>query len=239
MELTPHTSNTPIHETVNSAQRKAGGIASLVCGLTYIFGFVLFFGLIEAPVDGSESSRLTFLLSQRDTFFMGYIVIGIVFSLGLILLNQSLLKIFESTSPIAARFNSSLGNIWATFVLASTFIFLVSLPSLANYANTSEGNAVVVLNSVDIVIDALGGGIELLGALWVLLISYMGIKANKYAKTIHIMGVVVGIAGVLTLFSGISFLETVPLFEATTAIFGLGQIVWFFALANEMIKPNN
>jgi len=239
MESNPHTSEAPPNEAVTSAQRKAGGIASLVCGLTYIFGFVLFFGLIEAPADDTETSHLTFLLSQRDTFFMGYIVIGIVFSLGLILLNQSLLKIYKSTSPITAQFNSSLGNIWATFVLASTFIFLVSLPSLANYANTSEDNAVVVLNSVDIVIDALGGGIELLGALWVLLISYMGIKAKKYANIIHIMGVAVGIAGVLTLFSGISFLETVPLFEATTAIFGLGQIVWFFALAIAMIKPDN
>lgn len=239
MELNPHTSNVPIHETVNSAQRKAGGIASLVCGLTYIFGFVLFFGLIEAPADDTETSRLTFLLSQRDTFFMGYIVIGVVFSLGLILLNQSLLRIFKSTSPIVAQFNSSLGNIWATFVLASTFIFLVSLPSLANYANTSEDNAVVVLNSVDIVIDALGGGIELLGALWVLLISFMSIKANKYSKIIHILGIAVGVAGVLTLFSGLSFLERVPLFEATTAIFGLGQIVWFFALGIAMIQPNN
>jgi len=236
MELNPHTSNAPIHETVNSAQRKAGGIASLVCGLTYIFGFVLFFGLIEAPVDGNESSRLTFLLSQRDTFFMGYIVIGIVFSLGLILLNQSLLKIFESTSPIAARFNSSLGNIWATFVLASTFIFLVSLPFLANYAKTSEDNAIVVLNSVDIVIDALGGGIELLGALWVLLISYMGIKANKYAKTIHIIGIAVGIAGIFTLFSGLSALEGNMVFEASTSIFGLGQIIWFLLLGVVMAK---
>ncbi|MEC8418399.1 MAG: hypothetical protein VXZ36_11320, partial [Pseudomonadota bacterium] len=160
----------------------------------------------------------------------------IVFSLGLILLNQSLLKIFESTSPIAARFNSSLGNIWATFVLASTFIFLVSLPFLANYAKTSEDNAIVVLNSVDIVIDALGGGIELLGALWVLLISYMGIKANKYAKTIHIIGIAVGIAGIFTLFSGLSALEGNMVFEASTSIFGLGQIIWFLLLGVVMAK---
>lgn len=239
MELDSRIPEVSTTEKKPSAQRKAGGIASLVCGLTYIFGFVLFFGLIEAPVDSTEISHLHFLLSQRDTFFMGYIVIGIVFSLGLILLNQSLLDTFKKTSPITAQFNSSLGNIWATFVLASTFIFLVSLPFLANYAETSEDNAIVVLNSVEIVVDALGGGIELLGALWVLLISFMGIKANKYAKIIHILGVTVGVAGVLTLFSGLSFLETVPLFEAATAIFGLGQIVWFFALGIAMIKPDN
>lgn len=239
MELDSRIPEVSTTETKPSAQRKAGGIASLVCGLTYIFGFVLFFGLIEAPVDSTEISHLHFLLSQRDTFFMGYIVIGIVFSLGLILLNQSLLDTFKKTSPITAQFNSSLGNIWATFVLASTFIFLVSLPFLANYAETSEDNAIVVLNSVEIVVDALGGGIELLGALWVLIISYMGIKANRYAKIVHIFGVTAGVAGVLTLFSGLSFLETVPLFEAATAIFGLGQIVWFFALGIAMIKPDN
>ena len=219
--------------------QRAGGTAAIICALTYLFGFVLFFGLIEAPKDSSDIAHLHFLVSQRDTFFLGYIVIGIVFSFGLMLLNQSLKTKFKPTTPNMSQYNSVLGNIWATFVLASTFIFLVSLPFLANYADTNEENAVIVLKSVDIVVDALGGGIELLGAVWVLLISYMGIKANTFAKTLHVLGIAVGLAGILTLFSGLSFLSGNMVFEASTAIFGLGQIVWFIALGISMIRKNS
>ncbi|WP_394222912.1 hypothetical protein [Alteromonas gracilis] len=218
--------------------QRAGGIAAIVCALTYLFGFVLFFGLIDPPADTSDIGHLQFLVSQRDTFYMGYIVIGIVFSLGLLLLNQSLQAVFKNHSSIIARYNSTIGNMWATFVMASTFIFLVSLPFLANYADTNEDSAAVVLKSVDIVVDALGGGIELLGAIWVLLISYMGIKHGVYAKATHVLGVAVGIAGILTLFSGLSFFSGNVLFEASTAIFGLGQIVWFILIGLHMTKAS-
>jgi len=207
--------------------QRAGGIAAIACALAYLFGFVLFFGFIEPPVDTSDIGRLHFIVSQRDTFFMGYMVIGIVFSFSLLLLNQSLQSVFKNHSPIIARYNSTIGNMWATFVLASTFIFLISLPFLAIYADTSEDNAVIVLKSVDIVVDALGGGIELLGAIWVLLISFMGIKHSVYARATHVLGVAVGLAGIFTLFSGLSVFSGSVLFEASTAIFGLGQIVWF------------
>lgn len=219
--------------------QRAGGIAAIICALTYLFGFVLFFGLLDAPSDSSNKGHLHFLISQRDTFFLGYIVIGIVFSLSLLLLNQSLEARFKSRMPNFAKYTGALGHIWATFVLASTFIFLVSLPFLANFADTDEDSAVVVLKSVDIVVDALGGGIELLGAIWVLILSFMGIKANVYTKALHVIGVAVGIAGILTLFSGLSLLTGNMVFEASTAIFGLGQIIWFVWLGITMVSAND
>ena len=218
--------------------QRAGGIAAIVCALTYLFGFVFFFGLIKPPVDTSDINQLQFLVSQRDTFFMGYIIIGIVFSFSLLLLSHSLQAVFKNHSPIIARYTSAIGNIWATFVLASTFIFLVSLPILANYADTSGDNAVVVLKSVYIVVDALGGGIELLGAIWVLLISYMGIKHGVYARATHVLAAAVGIAGILTLFSGLSVFSGNVLFEASTAVFGLGQIVWFILIGLHMTRTS-
>ena len=219
--------------------QRAGGLAAIICALTYLFGFVLFFGLVQPPADTSDIAYLQFLVSQRDTFFLGYVIIGIVFSLGLLLLNQSLLALFKNHSPVAARYNSAIGHIWATLVIASTFVFLVSLPFLADYINTSENNAVVVLKSINVVVDALGGGIELLGAIWVLLISYTGIKHGIYVKATHILGCAVGIAGVLTLFSGLSFFSGNVFFEASTAIFGLGQIVWFILIGLHMTRASH
>jgi len=53
---------------------------------------------------------------------------------------------------------------------------------------------------------------------------------------LHYWGILVGVSGVLTLFSGLSFLATNPFFEVTTAIFGLGQILWFVLLGIAMLR---
>lgn len=215
---------------------RTGGIAAVICALTYVFGFALFMGAIAPPESQSDIARLHSLIAQRDVFYFGYIVIGIVFSLSLIALNQSLQMRFVKSSPVLSNYNVVLGNIWATFVLASTFVFLVNLSLLTKYANTDENNAVITMNTIHIVVDALGGGIELIGALWVFIISYMGWKQGIYAKATHILGLIVGLAGVLTLFSGLSILADNVFFEATTAIFGLGQILWFILLGFHLLK---
>ena len=116
--------------------------------------------------------------------------------------------------------------------------FLVNLSLIEKYANTDENNAVITMNTIHIVVDALGGGIELIGALWVFVISYMGLKQSIYPKATHILGLIVGLAGVLTLFSGLSILADNVFFEATTAIFGLGQILCFILLGTHLLKDN-
>jgi len=215
---------------------RAGGIASIICALTYVFGFVFFFGMLGTPSDNSDTGRLQFLIGQRDIFFFGYIVIGVIFSLSLLLLNQSLHRRFNKISPVIVSYNATLGVIWASFVLASTFVFLVSLSFLADYASANESGAVIALKATNIVVDALGGGIELLGALWVLLISYVCFKAKVYHKATHILGVAVGVAGGLTLLTGFSFFSKIAFFEGTAAVFGLGQIVWFVVLGVHLLN---
>lgn len=69
-------------------------------------------------------------------------------------------------------------------------------------------------------------------------ICYMGLKQSIYPKATHILGLIVGLAGVLTLFSGLSILADNVFFEATTAIFGLGQILCFILLGTHLLKDN-
>ena len=64
------------------------------------------------------------------------------------------------------------------------------------------------------------------------------LKANIYHKATHVLGVAVGVAGMLTLLTGLSFLSEVVLFEATAAVFGLGQIVWFIALGIHLLNDS-
>ncbi|WP_414827966.1 DUF4386 family protein [Alteromonas sp. H39] len=213
-----------------------GGAASILQGLTYIFGFILFFGILDTGGHDTPEQFLEFVIFHRDTYFLGYVVIGGVFSFALMILVQALYARFRHEAPELMKFAAVVGYMWAFIVMSSSLIFLTSLNPLATYFEQDPQQALIISRTITIIVDALGGGIELIGAVWLLAVSTVGIKSRIFGRPIHYWGIVVGISGVLTLFSGLSFLATNPFFEVTTAMFGLGQIVWFLCLGVLMIK---
>lgn len=213
-----------------------GSIAAIIGALTYIFGFILFFVVLDPTGYETPEQYLAFMLEHRDTFFAGYIVIGIIFSFALIMLVQAIYQRFKPFAPELMGFTAIVGYLWAFMVLSSTFIFLTSLETIEKYYAVDPEQALLINHTVSIVVDALGGGIELIGAIWVLLVSVVGLKNKIYNRVLHYSGLFVGIAGVLTLFSGLSFLSSNTFFQLTTAIFGLGQIFWFLLLGIFMFR---
>tara|TARA_R110000787_G_scaffold78931_1_gene172400 strand:- start:446 stop:1126 length:681 start_codon:yes stop_codon:yes gene_type:complete len=219
--------------------QKWGGIAAITEACSYIFGFILFFGILDASGFDTPERYLEFIILNRDTFFVGYLVIGILFSFALIILVQALYQRFKLASPELMKFTAIVGYLWVCMVLASSMIFLTSLTAITKYHALNPEQALTINHSISIIVDALGGGIELIGAVWVLAISYVGLKSKIYSPLLHYWGFLVGVSGLLTLFSGLSFFASNPFFEATTAIFGLGQIVWFLILGILMLKATS
>jgi hypothetical protein len=81
-----------------------------------------------------------------------------------------------------------------------------------------------VVNSVS---KGLGGGNEILGALWVLLIGWAALRAGGLPRALNYLGVLAGVSGILTL---------VPALEIVGVIFGLGLIVWFVWVGIVMLR---
>ncbi|MCX2767005.1 DUF4386 family protein (plasmid) [Pseudoalteromonas piscicida] len=216
--------------------QKWGGVAALTEAATYLFGFVLFFGVLDSSGHNTPALYLDFFIQNRDTFFLGYIVIGIIFSFTLIVLVQAMQQRLSKASPELMKFASIVGYIWAAIVLASTMVFLTSIATIAKFYEIDPALALTVNRTISIVVDALGGGIELVGAIWVLAVSYVGIKHNVFSPLLHYWGLLVSIAGILTLFSGLSSFSANPFFDVTTAIFGLGQILWFIVLGVMLLR---
>ncbi|WP_440053696.1 hypothetical protein ACSLBF_12380 [Pseudoalteromonas sp. T1lg65] len=216
--------------------QKYGAIAAFTEALTYIFGFVVFFIMLNTSGIDTPEQYLDYMLANRDTYYIGYLVIGVLFSFALIVLVQAISQRFKGGFPELSKYTASIGYLWAIIVLASSFIFLTSLSAVAKYYAIDPTQALIINRTIGIVVDALGGGNELVGAAWVLLISYMGLKSKVYHSLLHYLGVLVGLAGMLTLCSGFSTLADNPFFSVTTDIFGLGQIVWFIALGVCMLR---
>lgn len=80
----------------------------------------------------------------------------------------------------------------------------------------------VVINTI---VEGLGGGNEVVGGLWVVLLSIAALKVNELPKLLNCLGLFIGFVGILTIYPA----------EILTEIFGLGQIVWFSWLGVAML----
>ncbi len=73
------------------------------------------------------------------------------------------------------------------------------------------------------------GNGEILGGLWVLLVSIAALRAGGLPRGLNILGLLVGAVGILSIIPGLTGL---------TGIFGLSQIIWFVWLGIVLLRSN-
>ena len=66
--------------------------------------------------------------------------------------------------------------------------------------------------------SAIAGLAERFGNVWVLLLSIAGLQQQRFAKALHLLGLIVSSLGILTV------LHTVPYLKDA---FGITQLIWF------------
>jgi hypothetical protein len=103
----------------------------------------------------------------------------------------------------------------------------IGLGAVADLAETDAARAETVWSTLDAVTNGLGGGNEIIGGIWVLLVSIAALRAGVFPRTLNYLGLVSAAAGIVTI---------VPALEATGMVFGLGLIVWFSWLGIVLLR---
>ena len=122
---------------------------------------------------------------------------------------------------------TAVGLIWAGVVVASGMIANIGIESVVNLNATDPAQAASVWAAVDLVRDGLGGGNEILGGVWILLVSWAALRSGGFSKVLNYLGFVVGAAGILS---------AVPALRELASVFGLTQIVWFIWMGIALLK---
>jgi hypothetical protein len=73
------------------------------------------------------------------------------------------------------------------------------------------------------------GNGEVLGGLWVLLVSLAALRAGGLPKGLNLFGLLIGAVGILSLVPGLTDL---------TGVFGLSQIIWFVWLGIVLLQSS-
>lgn len=202
--------------------QKMGGVAALIEAITFIIGFALYLTLLESARYGSldipPTEHAAFLVENQMLMYAWNLIIYVVFGIFLVVLTLALHKQLAQLSSPFVPIATTFGLIWSVLVIASGMIANIGASLIVNLYATDPIQAGNVWLSMSFVTNGLGGGNEIVGGIWVLLISWVALKGNVFPKGLNYLGLIVSISGILT---------TIPPLAMLGAIFGFGLIVWF------------
>ena len=156
---------------------------------------------------------------------IGYLLFGVLLAILLQALRQALPDSQSAIAGLAERF----GNVWLVLMLASGMVALISMNMTLRLLDASTEQALALYNTGNLLTNALGGGIELVGGLWALLLSIAGLQQQRLTKALHVLGLIVGSLGILTV------LHTVPYLKDA---FGITQLIWLIWLGVSLLRCN-
>ncbi len=207
---------------------KIGAWAAFFEAFAYLAGFTFMLAVLQ-PGPGAPSppaAQLAHILGMAGLFKVWYVLIYVMFGAVLVVLVTALHEKLAAGAPALMKVASAFGLIWAGLVIASGMIAVVGLGAVARIHVLDPQQATLAWQTLSAVQDGLGGGVELVGGLWVTLLSIAALRQQTFSPFLNYLGLLIGAAGLLTILP--------PLKELGT-LFGLGQIVWFIWLGQQLL----
>jgi len=155
----------------------------------------------------------------------------VIFGIVLAVLSLTLYRRLRDGAPVMMQAATAIGLIWACVLVASGMIFNSGMVAVAALYRTDPSQAVLAWQAIEPVAQGLGGGNgEILGGLWILLVSCAALRTQRLPKLLNWLGLGIGAAGVLSV---------VPVLKDAAYIFGLLQIVWLVWLGIVMTRSQS
>lgn len=200
--------------------QKAGGIAALFEAAAYIVGFGVMATLLNpGNTQGwTAAQKLAFVLENKALFQTWTLFIYVAFGIALVVLAVALHDRLKLQASDVMQIATPFGFIWAGLVIASGMVASVGLDAVAALHQQDIAQSTSSWTTIVAIQNGLGGGIEIVGGVWVLLISVASFRAIGFPRALGYLGIVVGVAGVLTV---------VPTLKDLAIAFGISQILWF------------
>lgn len=210
---------------------RIGGWCALVCGATYLIGFVLLLTLLAPLGYGTTEINpravVEFIAASPGILIAWNTTIYIVNAIALAVLVVALSQRQSKGTPDWAAVAQAFGLIWATLVLAAGMIANVAVERAAHLHATDPEAAAAqwrILHGVEL---GLGGGNEIAGGVWILCVSLAGFIGRSLARPIALLGILTGSSGLATVAPAVG--------DTAGAVFGLGAIAWFLAIGSRAL----
>ncbi|MEO0560623.1 MAG: DUF4386 domain-containing protein [Chloroflexota bacterium] len=206
--------------TVTSANlQKLGGWSGIIAGSTWIFGFAMFVTVFAPLLSGEldTAETVAFIGENQTMFYIWNLVIYVLFGVVQAVLTLAIHERLKDRAPALSQIAAALGLIWSALVIGSGMVANIGAATVIEMYTNNPEQAGTVWAAVSAVQRGIGGGNEIVGGLWVVLLSWAAMRGGL-PKSLNIAGMIFGAAGVVTL---------VPILTDVGALFGLGLIAWY------------
>ena len=219
--------NTSRHTT--SAQQRAGGVAALYLGAALLLAMPFFLVVVDYPGATDVADKVALLAANHASMHVMYLVTYVVFGVVLAVLALALHARLSSGASALMQVATAVGLMWAVVLVASGMVFNAGMAAVVDVYPANPDQAMSMWQAIEPVAQGLGSGSggEFLGGLWVLLVSVVGLRGRSLPRSLGWLGVVVGVAGLLSI---------IPPLSATAYAFGLLLIVWFAWLGVALLR---
>lgn len=199
--------------------QKSGGLAALYLAVAYLVGLVLFIVVLDYANIADPAQKAALVVEQQMVIFATNLLLYVFFGVLLVVLALALYDRLKAGAPALMQVATVVGVIWAGSLVASGMISNAGLaPTAALYA-VDPAQAALTWQGVEIVANGIGNGNgEILGGVWMLLVSLAALRSAGLPKALCILGLLTGAVGIVSLLPGLTDL---------VALFGLSQLIWY------------
>ncbi|MEP4546190.1 MAG: DUF4386 family protein [Saccharospirillum sp.] len=215
---------------INPAQRPLkplAGAAFIGMALCYITLFIIYGALLSTPADATTAEKIAYLIENKGLFNVTYVLGYVLFACLLCFCVYVIGGLYQKVSQPAMALATLFGYFWVVVLLCTGMIGITSHELLASYSTSNPAAAEVIYYARALLTESLGGGIEFIGGVWLLLFGAVSWRHGLFSKPLSAFTLVKGAIGVATIFS------TEPVLRD---LFGITGIVWFLWIGIAMIR---
>jgi hypothetical protein len=223
----PATDSQDTQALAYARQQRAGGVAALYLAAAYLVAMPYFLIVVDFQSLVGSAQKVAALVAHQNSMYVMYLVTYVVFGVVLAALALALWKRLAG-SPSIAAVGGAVGLIWACLLVASGLVFNYGASAVIELYDKSPAQAVSAWQAIEPVAEGLESAQgELLGGLWVLLVSLAALRTAGLPKALNWLGILTGTAGIASV---------IPVLLNARLVFGMLQIVWFIWVGIVMFR---
>ena len=210
--------------------QRLGGVAALAQAAVYVAAMVLFLGILIPAGYGASTNpiqNVAFLADNQTAIYVVNVVVYVVSSVLIAVLALSLYDLLKGGSPVLMQTATVFGLVWAGVLIATGMIASIGLSSVVDLYGQNPAQAASLWMAVEVVQEGLGGGTEIVGGIWISLVSWAALRTGMLPRLLTYLGIGLGVAGILSV---------IPSLAGLVDVFGLSAVVWFAWLGVTMLR---
>jgi hypothetical protein len=211
-------------------QQNAGGLAALYLAAAYLLAMPFFLLLVDYQSAVDPAAKVASLVTNHGAMQVMYLITYVVFGIALSILALALYERLKPAAPALMQTATAVGLIWAVLLIASGLVFNAGMGAVVTLYPANPAQAVSMWQAIEPVSNGLSSTDgEILGGLWVLLVSIAGLRGGGFSRAFGWFGMAVGAIGLASV---------IPPLKDGAILFGLVQIGWFVWLGFSMLRQN-